>query len=371
MKVLHIIDSGGVYGAEIMLLNLVNEQMKLGIKSVICSIGEPGIREKPFEAEALGRGLELKKVRMRPGLNIRGALKMLKSAQKDGFDLLHSHGYKGNILMGLVLKGLRKIPMVSTLHGWTSNGSLTKMKFYEWADSISLNHIDAVVVVSRKMLERLGPRENAFVIENGIPELEYNISRKAPVFDDALARFCEGGFAVGAIGRLSPEKGFKYLIDALYMASRKIKEIRLVIIGEGPERPSIERMAVELGLREKILFLGYKPDAYKYLPLFDLFVLPSLTEGMPISILEAMQGSIPILATNVGGVPELLGGGELGCLVEPGSAMALEEGFLFAYNNRNICSQRAAKAREKVFNTYSSRKMAEKYLELYTSLCPA
>src|SRR3989337_2476449 len=118
MKVLHIIDSGGLYGAEVMLLNLVQEQLRLGLDPVICSIGEKRFFEKPLESEGLKRGFKIKKFRMRAGPNLLGAYKILRFAHIGKFDLMHTHGYKGNILFGLLLRGLRKIPLVSTLHGW-------------------------------------------------------------------------------------------------------------------------------------------------------------------------------------------------------------------------------------------------------------
>jgi len=149
LKILHIIDSGGLYGAEIMLLHLIDEQKKLGLKPVLLSIGRKGIAEKPIEIEASKREIEVHKFRMRSGPNIVWAIKILLFAQKNAFDLMHSHGYKGNILFGFMPKPVRKLPLISTLHGWTSTTGFSKMRVYLWLDSLSLRFIDAVVLVNK------------------------------------------------------------------------------------------------------------------------------------------------------------------------------------------------------------------------------
>jgi hypothetical protein len=116
MKILHIIDSGGLYGAEVMLLNLVAEQIKLGLDPTIASIGEKHIGEKPLETEALKRGFKLRKFSMYPGPNYPGALKILRFAHGAGIHILHSHGYKGNILFGLMPRKIRNLPLIATIH---------------------------------------------------------------------------------------------------------------------------------------------------------------------------------------------------------------------------------------------------------------
>ena len=123
MHILHIIDSGGMYGAEVMLLNLVEEQIRQGLSPVIASIGGVQSGEKPLELEAHKRGFPLKIFRMRPGPNLIGAMEILKYAKSTRCDLLHSHGYKGNILFGFLPKKIRRLPLVATLHGWTSAGN--------------------------------------------------------------------------------------------------------------------------------------------------------------------------------------------------------------------------------------------------------
>lgn len=371
IKVLHIIDSGGMYGAEVMLLNLIQEQTKLGLEAVICSIGEPGAGEKPLEAEARKRGIKVKEFRC-SRFNIFGIFRILKYAKEENFQLLHTHGYKGDIQFGLIPERLRNIPIVATLHGWTSAGSSSKMRIYEWLDARSLKHIDAVVAVSGAMLSSLKNRKKIklHIVNNGLPPLDFSAESGQPdkkiLLDSGIIDFCNDGYVVGAIGRLSPEKGFNYLIETIHKINDS--SIKLVIIGDGPERENLERLIDKFGIKGRILLPGYMPEAFKYLPLFNVFVLPSITEGLPITLLEAMQAGIPIIATSVGGVPETLDDGEAGIIVEPGDSKPLEKAIRLLYKDKEHARRLAGKAKEIAKTRYSSREMALGYYKIYKFL---
>jgi glycosyltransferase involved in cell wall biosynthesis len=377
MRVLHIIDSGGLYGAETMLLNLVAEQVKLGLDPVIASIGEKGIDEKPIEVEAKSLGFSVKEFRMVPGPNLLGAFEVLRYAQRSGFDVLHSHGYKGNIMFGFIPKGVRKVPMITTLHGWTSTNGYSKMWVYEWLDAHSLKFIDAVVLVNRGMLSNLRLKNlhgvNFHVVNNGIPISISSsgfsrgnlISQPYNNLDKTIIKFCQGGYTIGSIGRLSSEKGFLYLIDAVKQAKKFFGDLRLVIIGEGEDRKPIEEKIVECNLKKDVLLPGYKKDARRYLKLFDAYVISSLTEGLPISLLEAMEAKIPVIATRVGGIPDVLDDGEAGLLVKPFDSRELFDALVFLRKNPESAEKRVSYASKTVSKNYSSHAMAERYREVY------
>ncbi len=370
MKILHIIDSGGLYGAERMLLNLVYEQVKLGMESTICSIGEPGIKEKSLETEALKRGFKVKKVRMRAGPNFVGAWEILRLAHEEHFNLMHTHGYKANILFGFIPKMVRKIPLVSTLHGWTCAGRFTKMNIYKWFDLKSLKYFDSVVVVNKSMLSMPGLRKHSgimSVINNGISPVGYEADSQNFAVDSEVIDFCRAGFIVGAIGRLSPEKGFDNLIDAVYRLKTGIG-LKLIIIGEGPLKEKLQIKINKMGVSDSVFLTGYLPGARKYMKFFDVFVLPSLTEGLPITLLEAMLSKIPVIATKVGGIPEVLQNGKGGVLVEPGKPEALAEAILQIHNNPELCEQFVNLSYNEVKMKYSSKNMALDYADVYRKI---
>jgi glycosyltransferase involved in cell wall biosynthesis len=371
MKILHIIDSGGLYGAEIILLNLVAEQVRQGIEPVIASIGDPCCGEKPLEVEARRRCLRVEAFRMQSGPNIVGAFKILRFARREGVGILHTHGYKGNILFGLMPKRLRGIPMVATLHGWTWTGGWNRMRIYEWLDRISLRFIDAVVVVNRVMLEKVRLKR-LHVVNNGIPidvvDIPSRPEEEKCHVDPEIAAFCRNGFTVGAIGRLSQEKGFDILLDAFKIMVEAMPDIRLVILGEGGEREFLEVKIRELGIENKVLMPGYVADARRYLFLFKVFVLSSLTEGLPMVILEAMQAGVPIVATRVGGIPEVLEDGESGVLVNSSDPAAIAEGVTRVKGEPDYRTRITENGKRLVREKYSIERMSNEYYEIYSGL---
>jgi len=286
MKILHIIDSAGMYGAEVMLLNLIEEQIKLGLEPTIASISEKNIQEKPIETEAEKRKFSIKKFKMIPGPNIAGALKILRFAHKEGFNLLHTHGYKGNVLFGLMPKAIRQLPLLATLHGYTSTKGLSKNKFYEWADYISHKFIDTVVLVNKGMMNnpKLKNRKgvNYNIINNGIPVhnkqfkdstiyLPIQAIQKAQLYR-TIKDFCNKGFTIGTIGRLSTEKGYDTLIVAISILRKKGINAHLIIIGEGGQRNYLENITSQHELSNHILMPGYIQDAKHYIPFFNVYV---------------------------------------------------------------------------------------------------
>ena len=391
MKILHIIDSGGLYGAEVMLLTLAQEQMRMGLRPVIASIGEKNIATKTLEKEALNWGIETVQFRMHPGFNYFGAMKIRSYALSEGFQILHSHGYKGNILFGFLPKNIRCLPLVATLHGWTTTSGLSKMSVYEKLDRLSLRFMDAVVLVSAGMknfpiFQKKRKRLNLFVISNGLAPLQDGSSITSSrtehkdgngngimEVDAEIREFCRRGPTIGCIGRLSREKGQRYLIEALHLLKNEIPEIQLVIIGEGNERMALEQLLHRLDLSERVMMPGYRKNARVYLPFFDIFVLPSLTEGLPITLLEAMQEGVPILASGVGGLPYVIEDGKTGILVNPGDTNALSKGLKELYRGKKMAEQLSCRARRLVNTHYTSAVMAQQYNEVYQAVlskCP-
>jgi glycosyltransferase involved in cell wall biosynthesis len=373
MKILHIIDSGGLYGAEIMLLNLMTEQIRLGHDPILASIGDLNCPEKEIESESIKKGITVQKFRMRPGPNFLGAIHILDYAMSQNINLLHSHGYKSNILFGFMPKWFRKLPLVTTIHGWTGTSGFNKMKIYEWFDSISLRFIDVIVLVNSAMKNHkkiVGRKNlNIQVINNGIVLREQVIDKEKKIeLDSEIIKFCRSGFTVGAIGRLSVEKGYDCLLDAIKTIKDTIDDVRLIIIGEGSQRHELEHKINALDLRKNIFLPGYIRNAKEYIPFFDLFVLSSLTEGLPMTVLEAMDAGVPIVATKVGGVPDVLGHGKFGHLVNKATGAELAQGIMQIIREPEKGKTMAEKAKLQVSRHFTSALMAKQYVEIYRSL---
>lgn len=367
IKVLHIIDSGGMYGAEVMLLNLVREQQRLGLTPCIASIGDTGVGDKAIEVSARAQGIPVKAFRMRPGPNYWGARHVLRSAQQHHFTLLHSHGYKGNILFGGLTLSIRKIPILATVHGYTSMArGLSKMRVYEWLDRMVLRRLDAVVLVNQGMMGH--PRlktaryRRCSVIDNGI---EAHVKTDIHPLDRHLVKFCDHPFVVGAVGRLSSEKGFQILVNAFAQAVQSGLPGRLLIIGEGRCRASIEAQVKALNMQERVCLPGFIEGAADYLPLFSLLCIPSLTEGLPITLLEAMRAGTPVIASQVGGIPHVVSHNRSALLTPPDDVIALKEAILRMYREPVLREELIRNAGQRFSEKYTSRQMAMRYLNLY------
>lgn len=366
MKILHVIDSAGLYGAETMLLHLMTEQVQMGLQPVLASIGLPADQEKPIEAEARRCGLQVIPFRIRSGPNWVGAFAILHAAHAAQVDVLHSHGYKGNILFGLLPRWLRRLPLVSTLHGWTSVGGFSRLLLYEWIECVSLRCVDRVIMVNENMrnhprLARLAAAK-LDVIENGISiDVSESVSSSRP----QLENYTRSRFTYGAIGRLSPEKGFDILLEAFAGLVSAGNDVQLVILGEGEQRTFLETLVKDLGLEKRVLLPGFVPAARNYLSLFDVFVMSSLTEGLPMVLLEAMAAEIPIVATRVGGIPQVLGEGCGGDLVEAGNKNALQNAMASILKDPRLAQERSVWSVRRVRQRYSSRAMAFKYTQVY------
>jgi glycosyltransferase involved in cell wall biosynthesis len=368
VKILHVIDSAGVYGAEVMLLNLMMEQQTMGYVPVLVSLemdGGSGMSEGGLPDEARKRQVDVIRYPTGLGYSWSVAKGLFSLAKTQGAAIIHSHGYKGNILLGSVPRRLRTVPIISTIHGWTVVRRLSRLWWYVVLDKFFLGRMDATVSVSPAACVRSRTAES-FVVPNGMALLKFPDRRVLADSEPEIMRFCSDAFVVGVISRLSDEKGLEYLINAVEELVLSGRNLKAVIFGEGPQRESLQRRLDSGRLTDRILLVGYKSYAHRYLPLFDTFVLPSLTEGLPMTLLEAMQAGVPIIASRVGGIPGLLKGGALGLLVEPGDTKGIRTAIDQLYADREQGASMVAAAREEAVSNYSSRCMAERYASVYT-----
>lgn len=364
MKILHVIDSGGLYGAEKMLLGLAAQCCKLGHAVTIGTIVAPQDESDALGEAADRRGLEHRQFSMNDGLNLRGARDILRYADEQGFDIIHTHGYKANILLSLV-PGRRRPAMVCTLHGWASAGRRGRIWLYETLDRLLLRRLDRVVVVSepmRKVAARYVAQDRLSVIPNGI---ELPDPGGEPV--TAGMRYERGrGQAVRilAIGRLSYEKGFDRLVEATRTLVAEGMNLIVTIAGDGDCRAELERQIATAGLEGQVRLEGYVSDVDGLYRNSDLFVLCSRTEGLPLVLLEAMSHGLPVVATPVGEIPVVLGHGRFGCLLDDGSAQALADGIRRVAGSAER-GDLAARASAHVRREYSVETMVSRYCHIY------
>ena len=179
----------------------------------------------------------------------------------------------------------------------------------------------------------------------------------------------EGRLVIGAVGRLSPEKGFDLLIEAVSRLCAAGLDLELWIAGEGAQETALRQAIAKTGCADRIRLLGFCSDAVALFECFDIFCLPSLREGLPNVVLEAMAMEVPILATRCGGIEAAMRDGEDSRLVPPGSVDALERALLDLVRDERERQKLAARALDRVKSEFSFRRRMDKVIAVYDELC--
>lgn len=361
MKVLHLIDSAGVYGAEKVMLSLACEQARRGLDVTIGSIAAPGV-EKDIESAARSCGLNLRRIEMPSGLRFDNLRRIGEALAVEACDVVHTHGYKPNVLMALQPRREGRPAHVVTLHGWTSTGRWSMNALYESLDRALLQRADATVVVSESMRGRFSRAalEQARCIPNGVSSDQPPLSGVEP----ELRSFCESGPTVVSVGRLSQEKDQASLLRALAIAGVD-SGLKAVFMGDGPLHSELRDLATRLGLQARVLFTGYVENAFRVFPLCRALVISSVIEGLPITLLEAMRAGLPVVSTPVGEIPAATGG-EAGAWFFPvGNVDELARRLSEVLARPIDAENRASFARQRCERLYSTRRMASDYEEVY------
>ncbi len=368
MKVLHLIDSGGLYGAEKMLLGLAREQLKQGLEPMILSAGEPQVGEKAIETEAKKSGLPVFQWRMKPGLNLKESWKIRHWARANNYELLHSHGFKFNVLLGMIPETARGIPIVATLHGYVHAPRFSKMWLYESLDRFAIRRMNGVALVGEAMKKEFPGKLSSghtVVIPNGLDISEVQELSSAPL-DEPFKSFIDTHEPVIlGVGRLSREKGFDRLISAFSEFRKSFPNSGLVTVGEGKYRQQFEVLVNELCVKDDVLMPGYCSTVPALLRHSKVLVMPSLTEGLPITLLEAVSLKTPVVASAVGEIPKVLGEGQGGILLSDVGPATISKAIEKSVTDIELSNRKAEWGYGEVSKNYSSEAMADKYLAFY------
>ena len=284
-------------------------------------------------------------------------------------NLLLCHGYKANLVGRLAARSAR-LPAVAVCRGWT--GEDRKVRAYEALDRMHLRYMDRVVCVSAAQAEKVRragmPPPRIRVIRNSarLTEDRPAESEARPQLQDLFSR--PGERIVVSAGRLSPEKGFPILIEAARRVIERDVGIRFAIFGEGTQRPALQRQIDEADLNGLVVLPGFRSDFDRLLPGADLFVLPSFTEGLPNVVLEASAAGVAVVATAVGGTPEVLLDGRTGYLVPAGDAGALAERISQLLGDSDLRRRMGEAGREHVHRHFTFAAQADAYLRLFAEL---
>jgi glycosyltransferase involved in cell wall biosynthesis len=370
MNVVHLTASTFHGGPERQMLGLARG-LPPAYRSVFLAFAEGG-RCRPFLGAARHHGFE--------ALGLENDTPRLRSAAREvaghlrrvGADVLCCHGYKAN-LVGRAAARRAGVPAVAVSRGWTGEG--LKVRLYEALDRWHLRWMDHVVCVSEAQagrVRRCGVRPGRVsVIHNAVdPE---RFTDPDPRYQAKLLRYFRQPRArvVGAAGRLSPEKGFDVLVAAAQRVAKRDPSVGFILFGTGACRPRLQRQIQAAGLAATFVLAGFRADLDRFLPHLDLLVLPSFTEGLPNVVLEACAAGIPVVATAVGGTPEVVEDGVSGHLVPPGDPEALALQIGAALGSGEKLEEMGCHGRQRVLEHFSFPAQARRYAELFARLKPA
>lgn len=367
-QILHLIDSGGMYGAEWVVLSLVEQLRKHGWDAVLGCMCDLDGSVPALANHAKSKGLPCTIFRMRRGVSVSGLGAVKRYLRSEGVTILHSHGYKADIYNSLLRR--MRVGRISTVHGWSKQDLGIKGRAYRWLDLSALRAMDKVIAVSQAVESDLcdqGIRANrTVVIPNGLPVRETDRESRDEV--RAKLGLPHDALSIGCVGRLAKVKGHAYLIEAIDRLKDDFPTIRLFIAGDGPLLPDLRTMIESKGLADRVKLLGFRDDIRALLASFDIFVLPSLSEGLPIALLEAMSLGVPVVASRVGGIPEVIVDDSQGVLVSPGNPSALANAIQMLFVDRARREALGIMGKRRVDSAFSSDAMANSYGGVYSSL---
>jgi glycosyltransferase involved in cell wall biosynthesis len=327
---------------------------------------DPGFPQ--LEARARLRQAPLLSVPDRGPCDWRVVPRLLDICRRQRVAIWHGHDYKSNAL-GLLLRRFWPMRLVTTVHGWVHHTRRTPL--YYGIDRLCLPRYESVICVSEDLRQRClacgVPADRCALVENAIDTAEF--SRRLPAAEAReLLGVPPGRFAIGAVGRLSAEKGFDVLIRSVAQLLKAGLDVELLIAGEGEEMPRLRSLIAELGAEARIRLLGYVPDTRKLYEALDLFALSSYREGLPNVLLEAMALAVPVIATRIAGVPRLVRDGENGLLVAPGDPQGLARGLAGLLADGLLRNRLGRAGRTTVERDYSFEVRMRKIRAIYDNL---
>ncbi|MEM7217592.1 MAG: glycosyltransferase family 4 protein [Pseudomonadota bacterium] len=364
-RVLSLIDTGLIAGAGKAVLQL--HAQDAFADSGIANFDYGGRISSEFNDVAASQGFRLHLLKQSFALDPRPIAAVHRLMQEQRYELLETHGYKGH-LIGLALSRRFGTPWVALAHGWTDEN--LKIRVYNALERFCLRRADAAVTVSPPLYDTvagLRGRKGTHLIYNAIdlPDV--------PDLGDPPAEVSERPFTWGVIGRFSPEKAQDIALSALAALTRRAPgaSVHLRLIGDGQERQALEAQSAALGLGERVSFAGWCRDMDAEYRGLDGLLLPSRSEGLPFVVLEAMSYGLPVVATDVGAISDVLSDGVTGWVVPPGDAESLAERMAGLMVDAGSAARMGEAARASLTPRFAIPERVRRFLEVYRSVLDA
>lgn len=366
MKVLHLIGGGDIGGAKIHVLSLVKALSKSVDVKIISY--RPGV----FTDEGLGMGIDIEVIKT--GNIFRDIRMTMDVARQGGYEIIHSHGAKANMISALISGSLR-LPTVTTVHSdykldYLHN--LFKQLSFGLINTVALRFINYHIGVSnnfRKMLINRGFNpDHIFTVYNGI-----DFTKEIPPVDKGtfLNKYgvpVDNSILVGILARLHPVKGVGTFIKAAAKVLKKHNNVRFLIAGDGSEKNKLEKKVSALGAAGRVHFLGFVNEPDDFMNIIDINVLTSLSESFPYVILQGARARKPTISTDVGGISDLIVHGENGFLFDAGNSDRLADYIEQLIVDSTLRKDFGERIYADAKKSFSLENMYRAQLEIYNSI---
>ena len=384
-RILHFIESEGVYGAERVILNL-SQQLKAGadFTPVVGCIFASASSDNALYDAALQLGLEAVKIPIANARLLGDLPRAARQLQALNIDLIHSHGYKPSVF-GFVVRLLTKIPVIATCHLWFQpNKGPLKMRVMIRLEKFFYRWFPKVIAVSepiKQILLGAGLRPSQVdIVCNGVDTPSSSLN---PEQLQQLRRelgLNPGDFCLLNSARLNAQKAQWVLVEAAALLRQQqlnqqqvnqqlpSAPVRFLIVGQGPLESELRAQIERLDLGDSVKLLGFRRDIPQLLQLCDAFVLPSIDEGMPMSLLEAAAAAKPIISTLVGDIGKLIRHEQTGLCIPLENPQALVDAIERLQTQPQLAQQLAYQAHSDMQRSYSSQAMAARYSDIYSAL---
>lgn len=361
-RILQLTSTAGYYGAESMLVNLAKALNAEDCDNVIAVFRHSKNPHTELVDRAREMGLKAEIIHCEGRLDWKAVRTIRALMDQHGIDLVHAHSSKANFYAS-VAAAPRHTPLVATYHlDWPDRGAA--LYCYHLLDRVLLRRFRRVVAVSEaigKSLHRAGLNGSKVCsIANGIDVAPFVRAAADPSPAQTGSRI-----VIGVVGRLTPQKGHAYLLQAAPEILREYPAAVFLFAGDGPERQQLETVARSLGVEGHVIFAGARSDMPAVYASIDILVLPSVNEGMPMTLIEALAARKPVVASNVGDVSKLIQNGKTGLLVEPGDPAALRAAILRLLGDQQLRETVAAHGQQWACDNFSAAGMARRYRAVY------
>lgn len=372
-RILHFIESEGVYGAESVILNLSQQMRQTDNYTPIvgCIVAHPDSDSALFEA-ARELGIEAVKVPISNSRLFKDIPSAATQLKKLKIDLIHSHGYKPSVF-GFIIHLLKKIPIIATCHLWfePSKGPL-KMRAMIWLEKLFYRWFPKVIAVSEPIKATLLAsnlkQHQVELVRNGVKVAEHFPAPEQIHTLRHSLKLQPTDFCVLNSARLTRQKAQWTLVKAAALLKKQGHTIQFLIVGEGELASELRTQITNEQVGDCVHLLGFRRDINQLLAAADVFALPSIDEGMPMSLLEAAAANKPIISTLVGDIGKLIINEQTGLVIPTEDPAALAATIVRLKDNPALAQQLAQHAHRTMINEYSSQAMSSRYLIIYNEL---